>query len=116
MCYNIYTHNIIIFHIHSHLCLGVPLIEIRPLLPLLLLSAIIEHTNRVVYLEDDDVAAVNNEGSKCLFNFQKICDIIIIVVVLTIHHVKRDTGSVATGTERKVHTLKMKLQEIMKGP
>ena len=27
-------------------------------------SAIIEHTNRVIYLEDDDVAAVNQDGSK----------------------------------------------------
>ena len=27
-------------------------------------SAIIEHTNRVIYLEDDDVAAVDSTGSK----------------------------------------------------
>ena len=29
-------------------------------------SAIIEHTNRVIYLEDDDVAAVDATGSKIL--------------------------------------------------
>jgi glucosamine--fructose-6-phosphate aminotransferase (isomerizing) len=60
-------------------------------------SAIIEHTNRVIYLEDNDVAAVNHEG------------------ILTIHHVKRDTQTVTTTTQREVHTLKMKIQEIMKG-
>ena len=27
-------------------------------------SAVIEHTNKVIYLEDDDVASVNNEGGK----------------------------------------------------
>ena len=35
--------------------------------------------------------------------------------VLTIHHVKRDTQSATTVTQREVHTLKMKIQEIMKG-
>ena len=25
-------------------------------------SAVIEHTNKVIYLEDDDVASVNSEG------------------------------------------------------
>ncbi|XP_064393966.1 glutamine--fructose-6-phosphate aminotransferase [isomerizing] 2-like [Halichondria panicea] len=55
-------------------------------------SAIIEHTNRVVYLEDEDVAAVSSDG------------------VLTIHRLKRGGAM-----QRKVHTLKMKLQEIMKG-
>ena len=27
-------------------------------------SAVIEHTNRVIFLEDDDVAAVKKNGSK----------------------------------------------------
>jgi len=58
-------------------------------------SAVIEHTNKVIFLEDDDVASVNAEG------------------VLSIHHVKRSNKAVAT--QREVHVLKMKLQEIMKG-
>ena len=35
--------------------------------------------------------------------------------MLTIHHVKRNDQSVAAATQREVHTLKMKIQEIMKG-
>ncbi|XP_065177937.1 glutamine--fructose-6-phosphate aminotransferase [isomerizing] 1-like [Sycon ciliatum] len=57
-------------------------------------SAVIEHTNRVIYLEDDDIAAV-----------RKGC--------LSIHRHKRieeDENMV-----RSVHTLKMELQQIMKG-
>ena len=38
-----------------------------------------------------------------------------ISAVLTIHHVKRDSQSVDMATEREIHTLKMKIQEIMKG-
>jgi glucosamine--fructose-6-phosphate aminotransferase (isomerizing) len=57
-------------------------------------SAIIEYTNRVVFLEDDDVAAVDKNGS------------------LSIHHVRK---SKAVATERELHTIKMKLQQIMKG-
>ncbi|CAH1795223.1 unnamed protein product, partial [Owenia fusiformis] len=56
-------------------------------------SAIIEHTNQVIYLEDDDVAAVTDGN-------------------LSIHRVKRsldDTGL------REVITLKMEIQQIMKG-
>ena len=56
-------------------------------------SAIIEHTDRVIFLEDDDVAAIQNG-------------------VLTIHRIKRD-GEVALS--REVTTLKMEIQEIMKG-
>ena len=41
------------------------------LLFLIFCSAIIEHTNRVIFLEDDDVAAVSKDGCKlecfCLF-------------------------------------------------
>ncbi|XP_044252502.1 glutamine--fructose-6-phosphate aminotransferase [isomerizing] 2-like isoform X1 [Tribolium madens] len=56
-------------------------------------SAIIEHTNRVIYFEDDDVAAVKNGA-------------------LSIHRLKRlgdDPHS------REITTLKMELQQIMKG-
>lgn len=64
-------------------------------------SAIIEHTNRVIFLEDDDVAAVS-EGR------------------LTIHRMKRslsDKGSSLNNQSltREIMTLKMQLQEIMKG-
>jgi glucosamine--fructose-6-phosphate aminotransferase (isomerizing) len=58
-------------------------------------SAVIEHTNRVIYLEDNDVASVGSDGS------------------LNIHHVKQGKANVSY--TREIHTLKIKLQEIMKG-
>jgi len=54
-------------------------------------SAIIEHTNRVIFLEDDDVAAVK-------------------LGVLSIHRSNKE-GDLA----REITTLKMEIQEIMKG-
>jgi len=54
-------------------------------------SAIIEHTNRVIFLEDDDVAAVK-------------------LGVLSIHRNSK-TGDLA----REITTLKMEIMEIMKG-
>uniref|UniRef100_UPI001ED7F953 glutamine--fructose-6-phosphate aminotransferase [isomerizing] 1 n=1 Tax=Scatophagus argus TaxID=75038 RepID=UPI001ED7F953 len=56
-------------------------------------SAVIEHTNRVIFLEDDDVAAVV-EGR------------------LSIHRIKRRAGDYPA---RAIQTLQMELQEIMKG-
>merc|ERR1712098_53818 len=56
-------------------------------------SAIIEHTNRVIFLEDDDVAAVK-------------------MGVLSIHRIKKDGEGV---TNREITTLKMEMQQIMKG-
>lgn len=56
-------------------------------------SAIIEHTNQVIYLEDDDVAAVR-EGR------------------LTIHRMRMST---ADPHAREITTLKMEIQQIMKG-
>lgn len=56
-------------------------------------SPIIEHTNKVIFLEDDDVAAVKN-GS------------------LTIHRIHRNVDE---STVREVITLKMEIQQIMKG-
>ena len=56
-------------------------------------SAIIEHTNKVIFLEDDDVAAIK-DGS------------------LTIHRIHRN---VEDSTVREVTTLKMEIQQIMKG-
>ncbi|XP_071132076.1 glutamine--fructose-6-phosphate aminotransferase [isomerizing] 2-like isoform X27 [Mytilus edulis] len=56
-------------------------------------SAIIEHTNQVIFLEDDDVAAINNG-------------------TLSIHRIKRTLDE---STVRDVITLKLELQEIMKG-
>lgn len=58
-------------------------------------SAVIEHTNRVIYMEDDDVAAVVN-GS------------------LSIHRVKRGDAS-DEDYFREVQTVQMELQQIMKG-
>ncbi|XP_067279923.1 glutamine--fructose-6-phosphate aminotransferase [isomerizing] 2 [Pseudorasbora parva] len=56
-------------------------------------SAIIEHTNKVVYLEDDDVAGVV-EGK------------------LSVHRIKRKAGE---DPVRVIQTLQMELQQIMKG-
>merc|ERR1719312_1776648 len=55
-------------------------------------SAIIEHTNRVIFLEDDDVATCR-QG------------------VLALHRVNRESGELA----REITTLKMEIQQIMKG-
>ncbi|XP_072154302.1 glutamine--fructose-6-phosphate aminotransferase [isomerizing] 2 isoform X2 [Bemisia tabaci] len=56
-------------------------------------SAVIEHTNRVIFLEDDDVAAVK-EG------------------LLVIHRLRR---SVDDSLTREITTIKMEIQQIMKG-
>jgi glucosamine--fructose-6-phosphate aminotransferase (isomerizing) len=56
-------------------------------------SAVIEHTNRVIYLEDDDVAAVK-EGSLSIHRLRKCLD---------------DPHA------REITTLKMEIQQIMKG-
>ncbi|XP_056274548.1 glutamine--fructose-6-phosphate aminotransferase [isomerizing] 1 [Pseudoliparis swirei] len=56
-------------------------------------SAVIEHTNQVIFLEDDDVAAVV-EGR------------------LSIHRMKRTTADYPA---RAIQTLQMELQQIMKG-
>uniref|UniRef100_A0A8C9FNE7 glutamine--fructose-6-phosphate transaminase (isomerizing) n=1 Tax=Pavo cristatus TaxID=9049 RepID=A0A8C9FNE7_PAVCR len=60
---------------------------------LLLSTAVIEHTNRVIFLEDDDVAAVVDGR-------------------LSIHRIKRTAGD---HPGRAVQTLQMELQQIMKG-
>ncbi|XP_055384026.1 glutamine--fructose-6-phosphate aminotransferase [isomerizing] 2 isoform X2 [Condylostylus longicornis] len=57
-------------------------------------SAVIEHTNRVIYLEDDDVAAVNKDGA------------------LSIHRLRKCTDDPHA---REITTLKMEIQQIMKG-
>ncbi|XP_012158558.1 glutamine--fructose-6-phosphate aminotransferase [isomerizing] 2 isoform X4 [Ceratitis capitata] len=56
-------------------------------------SAVIEHTNRVIYLEDDDVAAVRDG-------------------VLSIHRLKKCLDDPHA---REITTLKMEIQQIMKG-
>ncbi|CAN9513383.1 unnamed protein product [Ophioblennius macclurei] len=56
-------------------------------------SAVIEHTNRVIFLEDDDVAAVTDGR-------------------LSIHRIKRRVGDYPA---RAIQTLQMELQQIMKG-
>ncbi|XP_034489214.1 glutamine--fructose-6-phosphate aminotransferase [isomerizing] 1 [Drosophila innubila] len=57
-------------------------------------SAVIEHTNRVIYLEDDDVAAVKHDGT------------------LSIHRLNK---SLDDPHAREICTLKMEIQQIMKG-
>ncbi|EOD43159.1 putative glucosamine-fructose-6-phosphate aminotransferase protein [Neofusicoccum parvum UCRNP2] len=56
-------------------------------------SAIVEHTKKVLYLEDDDIAHIH-EGS------------------LNIHRVNKDDGA---SNVRAIQTLKIELQETMKG-
>lgn len=56
-------------------------------------SAIIEHTNKVLYLEDDDMAVVS-DGK------------------LSIHRLKRKVNE---NPVRAIQTLQMELQQIMKG-
>lgn len=56
-------------------------------------SAVIEHTNRVLYFEDDDVAHIKDG-------------------VLSIH---RLSGSSTDPHQREIFTLKLELQQIMKG-
>jgi len=58
-------------------------------------SAIIEHTNRVIFLEDDDVAAVSSG-------------------VLSIHRISRNLDQ-NNPISREITSLKMELQQIMKG-
>uniref|UniRef100_A0ABD2WXW2 glutamine--fructose-6-phosphate transaminase (isomerizing) n=1 Tax=Trichogramma kaykai TaxID=54128 RepID=A0ABD2WXW2_9HYME len=58
-------------------------------------SAVIEHTNRVIFLEDDDVAAVK-------------------LGALNIHRLRR-SGAGDDSHAREIHTLKMEIQQIMKG-
>lgn len=57
-------------------------------------SAVIEHTNRVIYLEDDDVAAVKHNGT------------------LSIHRLNKSSDDPHA---REIITLKMEIQQIMKG-
>lgn len=58
------------------------------------ISAIIEHTNQVIFMEDDDLAVVKNGA-------------------LTIHRTQHEvTGQ---STIREIIELKIELQEIMKG-
>lgn len=59
-------------------------------------SAIIEHTNQVIYLEDNDVAAVS-QG------------------MLTIHRIRAHYDDPNESAVREVITLKMQIQQIMKG-
>jgi len=59
-------------------------------------SAIIEHTNRVIFLEDDDVAAVK-------------------MGVLSIHRITRTSQGTQDQVSREITTLKMEIQQIMKG-
>uniref|UniRef100_A0A8C7CM42 glutamine--fructose-6-phosphate transaminase (isomerizing) n=1 Tax=Oncorhynchus kisutch TaxID=8019 RepID=A0A8C7CM42_ONCKI len=69
------------------------IINLDSLLPRCPGSAVIEHTNRVIFLEDDDVAAVTAGR-------------------LTIHRIKRTAGD---HPARAIQTLQMELQQIMKG-
>jgi glutamine---fructose-6-phosphate transaminase (isomerizing) len=57
-------------------------------------SAVIEHTNQVIFLEDDDVAIVKDGR-------------------LSIHRIRKGESNEAT--HREIHELQLELQQIMKG-
>lgn len=60
-------------------------------------SAVIEHTNQVIFLEDDDVAVVKDGR-------------------LTIHRVLKKRGDASNeATHREIHELMLEIQQIMKG-
>eukprot|EP00045_Choanoeca_perplexa_P012808 m.141888 g.141888 ORF g.141888 m.141888 type:complete len:690 (-) comp16141_c0_seq1:80-2149(-) len=59
-------------------------------------SAVIEHTNRVIFLEDDDVVHIRGGN-------------------LSLHHLKHSESDKLMSPSREVQTLEMKLNEIMKG-
>ena len=59
-------------------------------------SAIIEYTNRVIFLEDDDVAAVKSG-------------------VLSLHRANVSGTRAEAEVSREITTLKMEIQQIMKG-
>jgi len=63
---------------------------------LVVCSAIIEHTNQVIYLEDNDVASIS-QG------------------VLTIDHMCFSPADQAQSTLHEITTLTMQIQQIMKG-
>lgn len=60
-------------------------------------SAIIDHTNQVLYLEDNDVAAVSKTGQ------------------LTIHRSRKTSEDPNLPLSRELTTLKLEIKEIMKG-
>lgn len=60
-------------------------------------SAIVEHTKQVIYLEDNDVAAVSANGE------------------LTIHRIRRATDPKNEATTREIIPLELELEQIRKG-
>lgn len=62
-----------------------------------LFSAIVEHTKQVIYLEDDDVAAVSSSGE------------------LTIHRMRRITDPKNITSTREIIPLDMEVEQIRKG-
>ena len=74
-------------------------------------AAIVEHTKRVLYMEDDDIAHVANGGKEAFF---------FLLWLLTkkknpelhIHRLRRADGDSST---RSIQTLEIELAEIMKG-
>ena len=65
-------------------------------------AAIVEHTKRVLYLEDDDISHIAAGGSNSFTHFLE----------LHIHRLKRNEGM---SSIRAIHTLELELAEIMKG-
>jgi glucosamine--fructose-6-phosphate aminotransferase (isomerizing) len=63
-------------------------------------SAIIEHTKRVLYLEDNDIACIMEGGILCF------------IIELHIHRLKKEDN---ISTTRSIQTLELELAEIMKG-
>lgn len=66
-------------------------------------SAIIEHTNRVIYLEDDDVASVSADGHLSIHRLHRM------------FQTKFVDENIEQPTCREITTLQMEIEEIMKG-
>lgn len=73
-------------------------------------SAVIEHTKRVLYLEDDDIAHISEGGEYPKSFSRTLADDL--WVELHIHRLRKDDG---LSSVRAIETLEIELAEIMKG-
>ena len=71
------------------------------------------HGLTIVYLSSAYVVHSSPSSLSPLTSWYDHLHLLPLPLVLSIHHVKRSNEAVAT--QREVHVLKMKLQEIMKG-
>ncbi len=75
-------------------------------------SAIVEHTKRVIYLEDDDVAAVDDRGNLSIHRMERGAR----GKMAGVRDPARGGGGVASPLSREIQTLQLELRQIMRGP